>query len=79
MTSCVLTEKRQKGALIPHANKWGVSRLKPVLEFAPLKLKLTASVGTFKTDKVQSQAPSNFFHFERCNYWDSFKKLIFAF
>lgn len=41
VVSCVLTEKRQKGALILHENKWGVSCLKPVSEFAPLKLKLT--------------------------------------
>lgn len=56
-----------------------VFRAKTCIRIRVAQTKLTASVKTFKTDKVQSQAPLNFFYFERCNYLDSSKKLIFAF
>ncbi|AZU40741.1 hypothetical protein B1H25_14485 (plasmid) [Lactiplantibacillus plantarum] len=56
--------KTSEGRTCTPPNKWGASCLKPVSEFAPLKLKLTSQFGTQKADKFSRKLLRTFLLFE---------------
>jgi len=61
------SKENAKGALTLQIN-WSCAKpIKTCIRFRFAQTKLTASVRTCKTDKVQSLAPSNFFHFAGCS------------